>query len=347
METTTGPRQVPLDDVNWWTLIDEGYWQALLEQGESAPSTVPPAEPQDTFNFLDTELPAREIGEQATQNAGDGPSPDHGWPAAQLAMEQGKSFTLAVCGANRGGLLVTWNGLQGFVPASHLKEMPAHQNPHERIEELARHIGESITVRLIEVDSAQNRLVFSERVAGARVVPSVILSSLQPGDVRHGTVTNLTSFGAFVDLGGVEGLIHISELSWDRVRDPGDILRPGQSVEVSVLGVNPDEGRVALSLKRLRPNPWQEVDSHYQVGQLIDGTVTNVVSFGAFVRIEEGVEGLIHISELAEGSFFHPRNVVREGDVVRVRVLNVDPAKQRLGLSLRQAQEAQHQKVKG
>jgi small subunit ribosomal protein S1 len=179
------------------------------------------------------------------------------------------------------------------------------------------------------------------------MAPSAVLGSLRPGDVRQGVVTNLTSFGAFVDLGGVEGLIHISELSWDRVRDPGDVLRPGQSVEVSVLGVNPDEGRVALSLKRLRPNPWNEVDSRYQVGQLLDGTVTNVVSFGAFVRLEEGVEGLVHISELAEGSFFHPRNVVREGDVVRVRVLNVDPAKQRLGLSLRQAHEVQNQQVEG
>ena len=179
------------------------------------------------------------------------------------------------------------------------------------------------------------------------MAPSAILNSLHPGDVRQGVVTNLTSFGAFVDLGGVEGLIHISELSWDRVRDPGDVLRPGQSVDVSVLGVNPDEGRVALSLKRLRPNPWREVDSRYQVGQLLDGTVTNVVSFGAFVRIEEGVEGLVHISELAEGSFFHPRNVVREGDVVRVRVLNVDPAKQRLGLSLRQAHDVQNQQVEG
>jgi small subunit ribosomal protein S1 len=131
------------------------------------------------------------------------------------------------------------------------------------------------------------------------------------------------------------------------VRDPGDVLEPGQTVEVYVLGVNPDEGRVALSLKRLRPNPWKEVDARYQVGQLIDGTVTNVVSFGAFVRIEEGVEGLVHISELADGSFLHPRNVVREGDVVRVRVLNVDPVKQRLGLSLRQVHQPLHLEVEG
>jgi small subunit ribosomal protein S1 len=225
--------------------------------------------------------------------------------------------------------------------------MPSGSNPRERVEELARYLGQSITVRLIEVDPKQSRLVFSERATATSMAPAAILDSLRPDDVRRGVVTNLTSFGAFVDLGGVEGLIHISELSWDRVRDPGDVLRPGQSVEVSVLGVNPEEGRVALSLKRLRPNPWREVDSRYQVGQLLDGTITNVVSFGAFVRIEEGVEGLIHISELAEGSFFHPRNVVHEGDIVRVRVLNVDPAKQRLGLSLRQAHDAEHHQVEG
>ncbi len=345
MESTTGPVPAPLDDAEWWTSIDEGYWQALLEQGEIAPATVPPSEPQETFRFLDTELVAADGGEQAAEGDSDSPAPDHGWEAAQLAMDQGESFTLAVCGANRGGLLVNWNGLQGFIPASHLTEMPAHHNPRERVEELARYIGQSVTVRLIEVDPNQNRLVFSERAAGAGMAPSAILNSLRSGDVRQGVVTNLTSFGAFVDLGGVEGLIHISELSWDRVRDPGDVLRPGQSVEVFVLGVNPDEGRVALSLKRLRPNPWRGVDSRYQVGQLLDGTVTNVVSFGAFVRLEEGVEGLVHISELAEGNFFHPRNVVREGDVVRVRVLNVDPAKQRLGLSLRQASNQKVQQV--
>jgi small subunit ribosomal protein S1 len=338
---------MPLDDAEWWTSLTEGYWQALLEQGEIAPAAVPPAEPQETFHFLDTEPPLVSTRGRARSTGGDDSHPGHGWQAAQLAMDQGESFTLVVCGANRGGLLVNWNGLQGFVPASHLMEMPSHNNPHERVEELARYIGESLTVRLIEVDPNQNRLVFSERVTAARMAPSAIFNSLHPGDVRRGVVTNLTSFGAFVDLGGVEGLIHISELSWDRVRDPGDVLKPGQSVDVSVLGVNPDEGRVALSLKRLRPNPWREIDSRYQVGQLLDGTVTNVVSFGAFVRIEEGVEGLIHISELAEGNFFHPRNVVRERDVVRVRVLNVDPVKQRLGLSLRQAHDAQHRQVEG
>ena len=347
MDSTMGPAKAPLDDAEWWTSVDEGYWQALLEQGEIAPTAAPPAEPQETFSFLDTELSIGATGEQATSGAHQDSTPDHGWQAAQLAMDRGETFTLAVCGANRGGLLVNWNGLQGFIPASHLTEMPFRRDPRERADELAGYIGESLTVRMIEVDPSQNRLVFSERATAATMAPAAILNSLRPGDVRQGVVTNLTSFGAFVDLGGVEGLIHISELSWDRVRDPGDVLNPGQSVEVSVLGVNPEEGRVALSLKRMRPNPWKEIDSRYQVGQLLDGAVTNVVSFGAFVRIEEGVEGLIHVSELAEGSFFHPRNVVREGDLVRVRVLNVDPANQRLGLSLRQAHHAEDHQIEG
>jgi small subunit ribosomal protein S1 len=154
-------------------------------------------------------------------------------------------------------------------------------------------------------------------------------------------ISNVTSFGAFIDLGGVEGLVHISEISWDRVRHPGDVLAPGQEVEVYVLGVNPDQERIALSLKRLRPNPWSLAGANYQVGQILEGTVTNVVSFGAFVRLEEGLEGLIHVTELAEGNFLHPRNVVREGDTVKVRVLNIDTANHRLGLSLRQAYSAE------
>ena len=336
MERTSDSRQVPLDDREWWTSLDEGYWQALLEQGEIAPQVVPPADPQETFHILNVEMQIDPRGGPAAARGDKRSDMDHGWQTAQLALDQGELFCLRVSGANRGGLLVNWNGLQGFVPASHLNEMPLSQQPRERITELTRYIGASLTVRLIEVDRLQNRLVFSERAAKSDRAPEDILRSLHPGDTCQGIVTNLTAFGAFVDLGGVEGLIHISELSWDRVRNPGDVLQPGQEVEVYVLGVNPDEGRIALSLKRLCPNPWLGVEERYQVGQLLSGTVTNVVSFGAFVRIEEGVEGLIHISELAEGNLLHARNVVREGDTVRVLVLNVDPDKQRLGLSLRQ-----------
>jgi len=347
MQKTADSRPVSLSDREWWTSIDEGYWEALLAQGPIAPEAAASADPHEIFRILDVEPQAdspQELSakEQSNPVLASAPGAEEGWQVAQRALDQGELFCLRVAGVNRGGLLVDWNGLQGFVPASHLKEMPRRQNPHERVEELTQYIGDSITVRLIEVDPQQNRLVFSERATQAQLWPSVILHNLRPGNVCRGIVTNLTSFGAFVDLGGVEGLIHISEISWDRVHSPGDVLQPGQQVEVHVLGVNPDEGRIALSLKRMRPNPWMEIGARYQVGQLLDGTVTNVVSFGAFVRLEEGVEGLIHISELAEGNFLHPRNVVREGDIVRVRVLNIDPANQRLGLSLRQVRDAGH-----
>lgn len=335
MEGTAGPRLVPPDDKEWWALVDEGYWQAVLSQGERPLETVPPADPQEIFQVLDTEANS---GASLTTQGEAAADPEQEWTRAVRAMEQGDDFYLGVSGANRGGILVDWNGLQGFVPASHLKEIPRSRDPQQRMAELAQYVGRSLTVRLIEVDVEQKRLVFSERAALSDFhSPAAVLNSLESGDVRGGTVTNLTSFGAFVDLGGVEGLIHVSEMSWDRVRHPGDLLRPGQEVQVFVLGVNPEEGRIALSLKRLRPNPWTEVESRYHVGQFVEGEVTNVVSFGAFVRLEEGLEGLIHISELAEGSFLHPRNVVREGDTVRVRVLSIDGAKQRLGLSLRQA----------
>jgi small subunit ribosomal protein S1 len=326
------------DDRDWWAALDEEYWHVLLEQGEIAPGTVPPADPHEIFSTLGlesgTESPrARSASDIKPEQRG-----EDKWQLAQSALEQGDLFSLKACGANRGGLLVEWNGLQGFVPASHLNDTPRHLSPHDRISGLVERIGDTLTVRLIEVDPQQGQLVFSERAAKQRSHSTLdLLHALKAGDVCQGAVTNLTTFGAFVDLGGVEGLIHISELSWERVRHPSDVLSPGQAVEIYVLGVNPDEERIALSLKRLRPDPWAQAGTRYRAGQLIEGTVTNVVSFGAFVRIEEGLEGLIHISELADGSFLHPRNVVREGDVIQVRVLNIDPTNHRMGLSLRQA----------
>jgi small subunit ribosomal protein S1 len=319
-------------------MVDESYWRALLEQGEIAPETASPADPQEIFDSLGIDAGIDPSATPSSWTHYNSSSTEDPWQLARQAFEQGGLFGLRVSGANRGGVLVEWNGLQGFVPASHLKDAPRSMDPHDRASELAGRIGDTLTVRLIEVDLEQKQLVFSERAAAMRSRPATdILHSLKPGAICRGRVTNLTTFGAFVDLGGVEGLIHISELSWERVSHPGDVLAPGQEVQVYVLGVNPAEERIALSVKRLRPDPWVDADLRYQIGQMVEGQVTNVVSFGAFVRIEEGLEGLIHITELAEGSFLHPRNVVREGDVVQVRVLNVDPVKHRMGLSLRQA----------
>lgn len=341
-----------LDDDFWRQPLEPDYWRALLTQGELAPTASAPDGGPSTGG---DQRAARQVGGEppGTDSTDPGRMSVDGsrWRVAEEALEQGSTFTVRVSGANRGGLLVDWDGVQGFVPASHLRLVPRRSDQQERAAELAARVGDWLTVRLIEVDVAQKRLVFSER-AGQRTGPSrveqgasqaVALSQLASGDVRHGVVTNVTSFGAFVDLGGVEGLVHVSEISWDRVQHPGDGphgLAPGQRVEVMIIGVNPDQERIALSIKRLRPNPWSLAADHYQVGQIVEGTVTNVVSFGAFVRLDEGLEGLIHISELAEGNFLHPRNVVREGDVVKVRVLTIDTANHRLGLSLRQAYNA-------
>jgi small subunit ribosomal protein S1 len=198
-------------------------------------------------------------------------------------------------------------------------------------------VGQRLRLRIIELDIPMNRLILSERAA--QVEPGKradVLASLSLGSMCRGVVTNLCDFGAFVDLGGVEGLIHISELSWGRVGHPHDVLNSGQEVEVYVMSIDQERERVALSLKRLQPDPWESVEAKYEIGQLVEGTITNVVDFGAFACIEEGLEGLIHVSELAEGQFLHPRNVVKEGDKIAARILNIDGRARRLGLSLRQ-----------
>ncbi len=191
-------------------------------------------------------------------------------------------------------------------------------------------------MRVIELSGEKNRLIFSERAAQAQPGERAdILDSLKSGTIVSGKITNLCDFGAFIDLGGLEGLIHISELSWGRVGHPSDLLKRGQHIEAYVLEVDRGTTRVALSLKRLRPDPWQTVHERYRLGEIVEGEITNVVDFGAFACIEDGLEGLIHVSELAEGHFLHPRNVVSEGQIVRARILNIDGEARRLGLSLR------------
>jgi small subunit ribosomal protein S1 len=260
------------------------------------------------------------------------------WQWIQESLANNKTVDGKVTGCNRGGLLVELNNLQGFVPISHLAGFPRYMDIEERRAELASRIGERLSLRVIEADREKDRLILSERQLTPRGrSASDVWDKICEGDVCRGRVTNLCSFGAFVDLGGVEGLIHISEMSWGRVTHPRDVLQSGHEVEVYILGVDRERQRIALSLRRLQPDPWSLVEERYKVGQLVEGTITNVVSFGAFARIEEGLEGLIHISELAEGDFLHPRNVVREGDRVTVRILGIDSARHRLRLSLRQA----------
>ncbi len=309
--------------------VEEGYWRSLLYEGEIVSS--PPPEELERFHCRPSHV--EEGGFQEEQE--DWRSRTEDWDAAEQAYAAQEVLTLPVTGYNRGGLLVQFRGLYGFVPASHLTDLPRFSDSVERLRTLAQYVGNTIEVCIIEIAREQGRLVMSQRAARECRDGAELLQCLKPGDVRHGRVTSVRPFGAFVDLGGVEGLLHISELSWGRVARPDEIVRPGDEVDVYVMDVDVAQRRIALSLKRLKPNPWESVAERYQVGQVVSGVVTNVVSFGAFVRLEEGVEGLVHISELAEGQFLHPRNVVQEGDVVRVRVLNVDPDNHRIGLSMR------------
>ena len=313
--------------------VDDGYWSALFRMEESfnvdeaamAETAAPPpaAEPD-----MEEELaPARPPTAAPVSDP---------WRAAQETMDADRLLRLRVVGHNKGGLLVYWNGIQGFVPASQLVDFPQFHVPRERLQALAGWQDRELNLKIIEVNRGNSRLILSERATlVAAEQREVLLLGVRPGEKRQGTVTNLTDFGAFVDLGGLEGLIHISEISWSRVIHPSAVLRPGQQVQVLVLSVDKSAERVALSMKQLHPDPWQNVESRYQPGQLVRGVVGNVTTYGAFVILEEELEGLIHISELAEGMFLHPRDVVRSGEEVTARVLSVDGRHKRLALSLR------------
>lgn len=319
------------ETVSQETTIDEGYWASLLTQGEYAQTE------QETESDIDKEIPDNFIEDYQVSNSEKSPEQqDDDWVQVAAIMDNDQTLELKAVGYNRGGLLVEWKSLRGFVPASQLVHFSSLEQESERRDALIEHIGHTLRLRIIELDAEKNRFILSERAAQvAAGTREEILASLKPGDRVHGVVTNLCDFGAFVDLGGVEGLIHISELSWGRVGHPADMLDAGQEIEVHILHVDPEQGRVALSYKRLNPDPWATVHERYKIGEIIEGKITNVVDFGAFACIEEGLEGLIHFSELAEGHFLHPRNVVQEGDVVKARILSIDGRARRLGLSLR------------
>jgi len=333
----------------WEEPLEEEYWLALLQQGEHA--VYGELLPVQETCLQETD--ERQVNEESLLDNGHSKVKEYlseerssleppeavapSWELAETYLRDGKVLKMPVVGYNRGGLLVDWSGWQGFVPASQLIAFPVHLPEEERRDEFAARLGEQLTLKIIELDRDRNRLIFSEKaIASQEDQIKDLLNNICDGDIRPGRITNLCSFGAFVDLGGVEGLIHISELSWGRVSHPSDVLYVGQEIETYVLNVNRSQRRIGLSLKRLQPDPWNSLEDRYMEGQLVEGVITNVVSFGAFARIEEGVEGLIHVSELAEGDFMHPRNVVKEGDTITVRIVNIDSVNHRLGLSLRQ-----------
>jgi small subunit ribosomal protein S1 len=264
------------------------------------------------------------------------PEMEHYWDDAQQYYDRGDVVSAFVTGWNRGGLLVRWERLQGFVPASQMSDVKILSEDDDREIELSRWVGEDLELKIIELDRTRNRLVFSQRATrwGPRDGDRV-LTEVEPGQVREGVVSNLCDFGAFVDLGGIDGLVHLSELSWRRVNHPSDMLQIGEQARVRVIGVDRERRRIALSIKQLRPNPWEMVDEKYQLDQVIDARVTNVVDFGAFAQIEEGLEGLVHVSEMPEAHGASPAEIVRPGEQIRVRIIRIDSDNQRLGLSMR------------
>jgi small subunit ribosomal protein S1 len=264
------------------------------------------------------------------------------WQEAEELMESKESFDSEIIGYNKGGLIVPMGGLRGFVPASQIslsrRANVSGDTPEQRWSEM---VGEPIDVCVIEVDRERRRLILSERAASTETRETLkerVIDELTEGETRIGRVTSLAEFGAFVNISGADGLVHLSEISWDRIQHPSEVLHVGQEVKVRVISVDRDKKRIGLSIRQLQDDPWMSRVQHYQQGQLVEGTITRLTKFGAFARLEEDLEGLIHISEISEKRIEHPKEVLKEGDVVTLRVIKVDPENHRIGLSLRRVE---------
>jgi small subunit ribosomal protein S1 len=258
------------------------------------------------------------------------------WEAAKALLDSEDVVEVTVTGHNRGGVLVRWRRLEGFIPTSHLVTVGV--GGHDRRDSLNTLNNRVLGVKVIEVDQERRRLIFSEREAQKewrQQQKARLLSELMEGDVVTGTVTGLRDFGAFVNLGGADGLIHVSELAWHRVDHPRDVLKIGDEIEVYVLSLDRETNRIALSRKRLLPDPWSDAMNRYHEGQQVEGTVTNVVDFGAFIALDDGLEGLLHLSEMGDGTLKEPHSYVKKGDRLQLRISRLEPDKRRVGFTQR------------
>jgi small subunit ribosomal protein S1 len=266
------------------------------------------------------------------------------WTTVEEQMEDNEIIESKIIGYNKGGLIVDVQGLRGFVPASQISALRRSQaigdTPEQR---WAKMINEPISVRVIEVDKSRRRLICSERAASSESRQSIkerVIDELEEGKVYTGRVTSLADFGAFVNIMGADGLVHLSELSWDRIQHPKEVLEVGQEVKVKVINIDREKKRIGLSLRALSDDPWRERIEKYSVGQLVEGVITRLTKFGAFARLEGDIEGLIHISEISETRIEHPKEVLKEGEIVALRIIRIDPEQHRIGLSLRKVDSA-------
>ena len=271
------------------------------------------------------------------------------WRAMQEQFEAGAIIEAPVIDHNKGGLIVDC-GIRGFIPISQIVDFPRrpqNDQPRDAAQEIAEKlqpfVGRRLRLKILEVNRKANRLILSEKVAlyeERREKRDELFSSLQVGQRVTGVVRSIAPFGVFVDLGGIDGLVHKSELSWNKVNNPEAGYKVGDEVEAEVIDINHERGRISLSIRRLQPDPWHSTVADYKVGDVIEGTVTKLVNFGAFVRVRDGLEGLIHISELSQARVTHPSDVVREGQALKLKIISLDSERHRLGLSLKQAEEA-------
>ena len=266
------------------------------------------------------------------------------WDNVEKLVSSDEVVESKVMGFNKGGLIVGVEGLRGFVPSSQISAMRRSQStgdtPEQRWQKM---IGQPITVRVIEVDRERRRLILSERAASTESRQSIkerVIEELEEGKVYTGRVTSLANFGAFININGADGLVHLSELSWDHIDHPREVLEVGQEVKVKVINVDKDKKRIGLSVRALQEDPWRSRVEKYSVGQLVEGVITRLTKFGAFARLEGDIEGLIHISEIADHRIEHPKEVLKEGEVKSLRVIRIDPDQHRIGLSLRKVDSA-------
>ncbi len=264
------------------------------------------------------------------------------WDEAERMRDNKETFHGTIAGVNKGGLVVRFGRLRGFIPASQVSRerrlSVGGGRPDKDLEAWKALIGQPIAVRVIEVDRERRRLILSERAAAREsreMLKEQLLESLQVGDIRTGRVTSLTNFGAFVNIDGADGLVHLSEISWERVGKASDVLKVGQEVTVKVIEVDRERKRIGLSIRQLQEDPWKQKTKGLREGMLVSAVITRLEKFGAFARLENGLEGLIHISELSTQHVEHPREVVHEGDEVTLRIVRIDPERRRIGLSLK------------
>ncbi|SRR5258706_617926 len=266
------------------------------------------------------------------------------WENVEKMIAEENVIDSKIIGFNKGGLIVGIGSLRGFVPSSQFSATRRSQStgdtPEQRWQKM---VGQPISVRIIEVDRERRRLILSERAASSESRASMkdrVISELEEGKVYTGRVTSLADFGAFVNINGADGLVHLSELSWDRIQHPKEILEVGQEVKVKVINIDREKKRIGLSMRALQDDPWKSRVEKFSVGQLVEGVITRLTKFGAFARLEGDIEGLIHISELSENRVEHPKEVLKEGEVKTLRVIRIDSEQHRIGLSLRKVDSA-------